>query len=57
MRYEADHFWRAYYVDDNDNEAVWCQSTDSNAVLPGEHSWVMYDNGKEKVMSWETKVC
>ena len=55
MRYEADFTWHVYYVDD-DNEVLWIQSTASDAVLPGEHTWVMYENGKETLQTWMTKV-
>ena len=56
MRYEADYTWHVYFLDDDDNEVLWCQSTASDAVLPGEHTWVMYENGKETLKTWMTNV-
>ena len=54
MKYEDDNCWHVYYMDEDDVEVVWCQSVASDAVRPGEHAWIMYENGREHTMNWTT---
>ena len=48
--------WEVRYLNDDDDEVLWCRCHSADAVQPGTHVWEMFERGGSHMCEFETRL-